>query len=401
MGRQHVGLSVKTVPRAMLLLALVLAAINLRPGITSLAPLIERIAGELSLSRSLISLTTALPVLCMGLLAPVAPRLALRFGLERTIVLCLGGITLALLMRLAGQTSAILIASAVLLGAAIAVAGPLLSGFIKRYFVDQMGRVVAWYSLGMAIGGAGGVVFTAPVTEWFGGNWIYGLAVWALPALLGVLLWLCLPKQHESEGASDSTTGLPWQQPRAWLISGFFALQAGLFYALATWAVARYHEAGLSLLHSNSLFSLAMLMGLPSSFLLPWLAQRFGNRYQLLLACGALSTVSLAMITFAPTVLPELWAVTSGFGLGGSFALSLVLPLYEAGSPLAVSRWTAMMLCTGYSMASLTPILTGLARDLAGDYQPPFIVLTGLALLMTWVAWLLRNGPRPSVHAGP
>jgi CP family cyanate transporter-like MFS transporter len=378
----------------MLLLALVLAAINLRPGITSLAPLIERIAAELALSRSLISLTTALPVLCMGLLAPVAPRLALRFGLERTIVLCLAAITFALLMRLAGQTSAILIASAVLLGAAIAVAGPLLSGFIKRYFVGQMGRVVAWYSLGMAIGGAGGVVLTAPVTQMFGDSWTYGLAVWALPALLGVLLWLCLPNQLETDDSADASAGLPWQQPRAWLISGFFALQAGLFYALATWAVARYHEAGLSLLHSNSLFSLAMLMGLPSSFLLPWLAQRFGNRYQLLLACGVLSTVSLAMITFAPTVLPELWAVTSGFGLGGSFALSLVLPLYEAGSPLAVSRWTAMMLCTGYSMASLTPILTGLARDLAGDYQPPFIVLTGLALLMTWVAWLLRNGPR-------
>ena len=57
----------KPVPRALLLVALVLAAINLRPGITSLAPLIERIAAELSLSRSFISLTTALPVLCMGL----------------------------------------------------------------------------------------------------------------------------------------------------------------------------------------------------------------------------------------------------------------------------------------------------------------------------------------------
>lgn len=385
----------------MLLLALVLAAINLRPGITSLAPLIERIAAELSLSRSLISLTTALPVLCMGLLAPVAPRLALRFGLERTIVLCLGAITLALLMRLAGQASAILIASAVLLGAAIAVAGPLLSGFIKRYFVERMGRVVAWYSLGMAIGGAGGVVLTAPATQLFGGSWTYGLAVWALPALLGGLLWLCLPNQLESDDAADASVGLPWQHPRAWLISGFFALQAGLFYALATWAVARYHEAGLSLLHSNSLFSLSMLMGLPSSFLLPWLAQRFGNRYQLLVACGALSTVSLAMITFAPTVLPELWAVTSGFGLGGSFALSLVLPLYEAGSPLAVSRWTAMMLCTGYSMASLTPMLTGLARDLAGDYQPPFIALTGLAVLMTVLAWLLSREPRRAVRAGP
>lgn len=382
----------KPVPRALLLVALVLAAINLRPGITSLAPLIERIAAELSLSRSFISLTTALPVLCMGLLAPLAPRLALRWGLERTIVLCLALIALALLARLAAHQSVVLIASAIALGAAIAVAGPLLSGFIKRYFAGQMGRVVGWYSLGMAIGGAAGAVLTAPATALFGDAWHLGLAVWAAPALLGVLLWLCLPNQL---GAGETQEGgLPWRQPRAWLISCFFALQAGLFYALATWVVARYHEAGLSLLRSNSLLSISMLMGLPSSFLLPWLAQRFDARYSLLLACGALSSLCLAMISFLPNFVPELWAVLIGFGLGGSFALSLVLPLYEAGSPLAVSRWTAMMLFTGYGLACMTPILTGLARDLSGSYRLPFAVLTGLALLMTLIAWLLGRSQR-------
>lgn len=386
----------KPFPRVMLLLALILAAINLRPGITSLAPLIERIAAELALSRSLISLTTALPVLCMGLLAPLAPRLALRLGLERTIALCMAMIALALLLRLAGHKAAILIGSAVLLGAAIAVAGPLLSGFIKRYFMDRMGSVVGWYSLGMAIGGASGAVLTAPATQLLGDDWARGLALWALPALLGVLLWLCLPNRLEADEVSGSG-GLPWHKPRAWLISAFFAIQAGLFYALATWAVARYHEAGLSLLHSNSLFSVSMLMGLPSSFLLPWLAQRLGNRYLLLLGCGLLASLSLAMITFAPTFWPELWAVNIGLGLGGTFALSLVLPLYEAGSPLAVSRWTAMMLFVGYSMACVTPVLTGLARDLAGNYQLPFMVLTSLALLMTLLAWLM--GTRPSTSS--
>ena len=382
----------KPFPRALLLLALVLAAINLRPGITSLAPLIERIALELSLSRGLISLTTALPVLCMGLLAPFAPRFALRLGLERTIALCMALIVLALALRMVGHASVILIGSAVLLGMAIAVAGPLLSGFIKRHFAGRMGSVVGWYSLSMAIGGAGGAVLTAPATQWLFDDWSYGLAIWAVPALLALLLWLRLPNHPETD-SSAASSGLPWGKPRAWLISAFFAIQAGLFYALATWAVARYQEAGLSVMHSNSLFSVSMLMGLPSSFLLPWLAQRFQNRYVLLMGCGLLSTLSLAMITFAPTVWPEVWAVTIGFGLGGSFALSLVLPLYEAGSPMAVSRWTAMMLCTGYSLACVTPVLTGLARDAAGSYLLPFSVLTGLALLMTLLAWLLRRGP--------
>lgn len=382
----------KPLPRGWLLLALILAAINLRPGITSLAPLIERIASELALSRSLISLTTALPVLCMGLLAPLAPRLAVRLGLERTIALCLGLISLALLLRLAGHFSQLLIGSAVLLGAGIAVAGPLLSAFIKRHFAGQMGSVVGWYSLGMAVGGAAGAVLTAPVSQWLQDDWAWGLGFWALPALLGVVLWLFLPNQREAQEGGPGQVGLPWGQPRAWLVSAFFALQAGLFYALATWVVARYQEAGLSLPHSNSLFSLSMLTGLPGSFLIPWLAQHLFNRYRLLLACGLLSALSLGMITFAPSVVPELWAVCIGLGLGGSFALSLVLPLYEAGSPLAVSRWTSMMLFVGYSLACLTPMLTGLARDLAGHYQLPFVVLTALALLMSAVAWALGKG---------
>ncbi len=388
----------KPVSRALLLLALVAAAVNLRPGITSLAPLIERIAQELSLSRGFISLTTALPVLCMGLLAPLAPRLAVRFGLERTINLCLGAIALALALRLVGHSSTVLVGSAVLLGAAIAIAGPLLSGFIKRHFVGRMGQVLAWYSLSMAIGGAIGVVLTMPVTQLFGDDWSYGLAIWSVPAIVAVVIWCCLPQQQaEPLSREDASAGLPWREGRAWLISAYFALQAGLFYAVATWTVARYQEAGLSAMHSNTLFSLAMLMGLPSSFVLPMLVQRF-NRYLLMVACGSLTLVSLVMITFVPTFIPEFWALTLGFGMSGSFALSLLLPIYEAGSPLAVSRWTAMMLGSGYSVACLSPVLSGLARDISGTYKVPFLVLTGMAVVMVLLAWAMRKGPRrPSV----
>lgn len=377
------------------MLALVLAAINLRPGITSFAPLIERIATELSLSRGLISLTTALPVLCMGLLAPLAPRLAVRLGLERTITWCLGLIMLALLLRLGGHFSSLLIGSAVLVGAGIAVAGPLLSGFIKRHFREQAGQVVGWYSLSMSIGGAGGAILTVPLTRSMGDNWNFGLAAWCLPALLAALLWLRLPNRAEESVTGDGQ-GLPWGEPRAWLVTGFFAIQAGFFYSIATWLVARYHEAGLSLLHSNGLFSLFMLVGLPSSWLMPWLAQRFGIRQPLLVVCSLGMLLCMSMITFQPTLVPELWAVLMGFSLSGSFTLSLVLPLYEVHTPLAVSRWTAMMLCAGYGMACLAPILVGLGRDLAGSYQTPFMVLTGLSLLMIVIAWALRAPREPS-----
>lgn len=374
---------------ALLMLALVLAAINLRPGITSFAPLIERIASELSLSRGLISLTTALPVLCMGILAPLAPRLAVRFGLERTITGCLALIAFALLLRAGAHSSALLIGSAALVGAGIAVAGPLLSGFIKRYFKDRVGQVVGWYSFSMAIGGAAGAVLTAPATLLLGDDWSLGLAVWLLPAVLALMFWLRLP--NHAEEAASAKAGLPWLEPRAWLITGFFAIQAGLFYSMTTWAVARYHDAGLSPGYSNTLFGTFMLVGLPSAWALPWLAQRFDIRQPLLVGCALISTLCLAMVSFSPSYFPAVPAVLLGLSLSGSFALSLVLPLYEVSTPLDVSRWSAMMLCAGYGMACLAPVLVGLGRDLSGTYQTPFAAMSVLALVMTLLAVALRR----------
>lgn len=382
------------IPSAGLLLAaLILAAINLRPGITSFAPLIERIAAELELSRGLISLTTALPVLLMGLLAPLAPRFAVRFGLERTIAGCMGLICIALALRMFGGNPVVLISTAALVGAGIAIAGPLLSGFIKRYFLARMGKTAAFYSLSMAVGGTIGVVLTAPAAELLDDRWTAGLALWAIPALLALLLWWRLPSQPED--AVESREGLPWREPRAWLVSIYFALQAGLFYALATWLVARYHEVGFSLLQSNAFFSGFMLIGLPSAFVMPWLAQRFGNRHLLMAGCGVLAASCLLLIACWPQAQPLLVCLLLGVALNGTFSLSLILPMYEASTPLGVSRLTAMMLCTGYCLACVSPVLIGLGRDLAGQYRGPFLVLAGMAGMMTLLALKLapRQGP--------
>src|SRR5690606_14557339 len=148
-------------------------------------------------------------------------------------------------------------------------------------------------------------------------------------------------------------------------------------YALATWLVARYHEVGFSMLHSNGFFSAFMMIGLPSSFIAPWLAQRFGQRHLLMCGSRVLATLCLSAIALVPQWQPLLVCMLLGVVLNASFSLALVLPMYEASSPLAVSRLTAMMLCTGYSLACLTPVLAGLGRDLSGDYRLPFLVLAG------------------------
>ena len=64
----------------MMVVPLLAAALTLRVTMTSIPPLIDTISEDLGLSHAMAGLLTALPVLCMGLFAPLASRLAHRVG---------------------------------------------------------------------------------------------------------------------------------------------------------------------------------------------------------------------------------------------------------------------------------------------------------------------------------
>ena len=123
----------------LLLLGLVLVALNLRPALSSMAPLLSQVSDSLGLSAAQAGLLTTLPVLCLGLFAPLAPVLARRFGTERVvlgILLTLGG-GIALRSSL-GEVG--LFAGSILAGASIGVIGVLLPGIIKRDFAGMRAR---------------------------------------------------------------------------------------------------------------------------------------------------------------------------------------------------------------------------------------------------------------------
>src|SRR5690606_38419787 len=120
--------------RFYLLLAIIVAAFNLRPIITSVGPLLDILQRELAMNGVIASLLTTLPVLCMGIFAPVATGLRERFGLERAIFFAIALIAAATVTRGIVNSVAVLVISAFIGGVGISIAGPLISSFIKKYF---------------------------------------------------------------------------------------------------------------------------------------------------------------------------------------------------------------------------------------------------------------------------
>lgn len=123
------------------------------------------------------SLLTTLPALCFGLFAPLAPCLARRFGMERTVMGMMLLLSAGTLLRWAG-TSWALFAGAVMAGAAIGVVNVLLPALVKRDFPDRVALMTGLYTMALSVGGAMAAGASAPLTLHLG-FWSAALAVWA------------------------------------------------------------------------------------------------------------------------------------------------------------------------------------------------------------------------------
>src|SRR4051812_43715613 len=82
--------------------AVALVAFNLRTPVASVGPVLRELGGSLGMSGSGLALLTTVPVLCFGLVAPAAPRLARRFGIEPILMAMLLALGAGLVIRVMG-----------------------------------------------------------------------------------------------------------------------------------------------------------------------------------------------------------------------------------------------------------------------------------------------------------
>ncbi|WP_344296238.1 MFS transporter, partial [Streptomyces synnematoformans] len=174
--------------------ALLLAAVNLRPAIASLGALLEDVRADIGMSGTVAGLLTSMPPLCFAVFGSLAPRFARRFGPVAVVAGGLTAIAGGLALRpLLGNTPAFLAASALALGG-IAVGNVLIPVIVKRWFPDRVGSMTGLYSMGLALGTASAAGVTVPVSEALGGSWRLGLGVWAVVAALAVVPWAVLSR---------------------------------------------------------------------------------------------------------------------------------------------------------------------------------------------------------------
>ncbi|MGZ8634275.1 MAG: MFS transporter [Solirubrobacteraceae bacterium] len=359
-------------------LAIILMAINLRTIVVSLPPVVEDVRSDLGLSGAAGGLLTTLPVLCFGLLAPLAPRLARRVPIERLIVAC-GLLTAgAAALRGAGGIAP-LFAGSLLAGGGVALAQAVLPIFIRTRFPRQAGSLIGAFTMSLTLGGTIAAGATVPLERLLDGSWEIGLAVWALPGALATLLWLPAALGPGTVVSGDPPAAL-MRRPLAWAIALYFGVQSMTFYAGLAWLPSIMRDEGYSADEAGALLALSALPSLLPAVLVPVLAARRKRQSGLMLGFVALVLAALVGLLVAPRSAP-LWMIVLGLGQGGTLGLGLILPVLRGGDVATVASMTGMTLCVGYLLAATGPALLGAVHDLSGNWTAPLVLLTAIAAL--------------------
>lgn len=377
-----------------LLLAIFIASLNLRPLITSVAPLLETLQNQLQMNGLTASLLTTLPVICMGIFAPVATVLRNRIGLERTIFVALLLITAATALRGIVSSVFILVVSALLGGIGISVAGPLLSGFIKKYFSTKPG-IVSIYSASMIAGAALASAFTIPLYHASQNSMTIALAFWAVLGVAALIVWSLFLRNKAVKGG-QARSPFPLRNKRAILLTLFFGLMASLFYSVTAWISPIAHSFGYSSASAALLLTVFTIIQIPVSLTVPFLAAKSGNRRFYLVLCSVFELAGIAMLLLQMPMLPAV--ICLGIGAGGLFPLALMLPIVETSTSEEAGTWSAMSQCGGYIIGAMGPLLIGVIYDSSGSFFTALLAMLVLAVVMI-VVQLLITSPKAEVQA--
>ncbi len=374
------------------LAALGLAALALRPQLVGIGPLIPPVQDDLGMSHAASGLLGTIPVLCMGVFALPAARVAARWGTRRAIGACLATIALAGLLRAAAPSALVLLAFTVPVGIGMGVCGALLPVAVKERFARRPAVGTGVYATGVQVGAVSSTLVVVALAS--SGSWRLALALLSLSAAVVTACWLALDREHGAgppRAADTSELRSVVRTPVAWVLVLAFGLMGMVYYGLVSWLPDAYQEDGWSEASAGGLIAALSFAQVPGSVAGAWLCHRFSDRRALLTAGAVVLAVGAVGVTALPGV-AYVWASLAGLSMGVLFTAMLTLPLDLSSHPTEAGAIAGVMLTGGYTMAALAPVVLGGVRDATGSFGAVLVAVAVAAVALVGVFRLIPRG---------
>lgn len=375
-----------TSKNVLLIAGIVLIAINLRPALASVGPLVGTIRASTGLSNTMLGLITTLPLLAFGVLSTLTPLFSRRLGIEGTLALAMGLLTGGILLRVIPANWA-LFAGTLILGIGIAFGNVLLPSIVKRDFPNHTGIMTSVYSSMLGLGATLGAGLSVPLAHSLNWGWRWSLGSWAALSLIALIIWLpqlknlTVPKNDRSFRGSMKKLG---SSKTAWQVAFFMGLQSLAFYVVLAWLPEILQDRGLSASKAGWMLSLSQGMGIVGTFLIPTWAEKIDDHRKIVWILMISEAVSIVGFMFPDPFLVGLWASVIGITLGGSFGLALYFIVLRSSDSQTATELSGMAQSVGYLLAAIGPTLFGAMHDLTQAWFVPLLfllVIVGVKLI--------------------
>lgn len=367
----------------MLFVGIILISSNLRAPLTSVGALITFIRDDLGISNTLAGSLTTLPLLTFALFSPFVPKIAARIGMELTIFIALGLLTIGIIVRSLFGVGPLFIGTT-FVGLGVAIGNVLLPAFIKMNFPLKVGIMTGIYGISMNIFGALGAGLSVPFSSIGGFGWQGALGIWALLSFIACLIWMPqLSKRQDTIEVDDSpTTGNIWRSSLAWFITIFMGLQSLVFYTLMTWIPDILQTLGYSSSAAGWLLFLMQFSIIPITFIMPLLAEKMRHQIALSVMTASLLIVGIMTLIVGHTFFIPVAMILIGVGCGSAFSLSMMFFTLRTSDGKQAAEISGMAQSFGYLLAATGPVLFGALHDMNGGWTLPLSMLIIIAFII-------------------
>ncbi|RPF26125.1 MFS transporter [Georgenia muralis] len=401
---------------AILLAGIVLVAVNMRPVITAVGPVLPQVGEDVGLGAAALGTLGAVPVLAFAVVSPLVHPLLRRFGLERTVLAALLVLGLGTVLRsLPGPAANLWVGTAVI-GATVAVGNVALPVAVKRDFPLQVPRTTGTYVATQTVFAALASGLAVPLAGL--GTWRLSLGIWVVAITAAVALWLPRLRRGTSDARTDAaredgrapagSAGEPadgpadgaarraapgaagigsdvqrhrsvWRAPLAWQVAAYMGLQSTPFYVLITWLPSIEQDLGIGAAEAGWHLFGYLAAAIVANLLAPSLMRVGEDQRFAAVAVAALMVVATLGVTLWPGGI-VLWVVLMGLSSGAALVVTLSLVGLRSYDHRTASQLSAMSQSLGYALAGSALVLAGLLRDATGPGPLLLVCLAGVAL---------------------
>lgn len=370
-------------PQALLVAGIIFVAINLRPALAAVGPLVGLIRDSTGLSNSMLGLLTSLPLIAFGVVSNFTSLFTKRFGISGTLAGALMLLVIGIIIRSLPSVAA-LYAGTAILGVAIALGNVLIPGLVKRNFPHKSGKITSLYSTVLGIGAALAAGISLPLAIDFNLGWRGSLGVWAVLAAISFFVWLPqlwrIKKSNSNRSFRAAMKNLGGSK-LAWKIALYMGLQSFGFYVILAWLPEIIQSRGFDSTYGGWMLSLSQATGVLGSLLVPTLAGKRKNQRGMVLFLSIVEAVSLIGLMLPQIGMTPVWVSLIGFALGGTFSLALLFIVLRTNDSETATELSGMAQSIGYFIAAIGPVVFGSVFDFTGSWIYPLGLLFAIGFL--------------------